>query len=236
MTPPHGPATDGGLDGPRRAPAAGGAATSLVILLHGVGADGADLISLADAWGRALPHTAFASPNGPEPCDMAPFGYQWFSLMDRSPESLAAGVAAAAPKVDAFIDREMASLGLTSAQTALVGFSQGCMMALHVAPRRAEPLACVLGYSGALLGAESLERDARSRPPLFLVHGELDEVVAVDATRWAAQGLTAAGFDVEARIERGLGHGIGPYGLNGGADFLAKHLAPNGQPPATSDS
>ncbi|MCA8906463.1 MAG: dienelactone hydrolase family protein [Rhodospirillaceae bacterium] len=233
MTPPHGPATDGGLDGPRRGPAAGGTATSLVILLHGVGADGADLISLADAWGPALPHTAFVSPNAPEPCDMAPFGYQWFSLMDRSPESLAAGVAAAAPKVDAFIDREMASLGLTSAQTALVGFSQGCMMALHVAPRRAEPLACVLGYSGALLGAEDLERDVRSRPPLFLVHGEVDEVVAVDATRWAAQGLSAAGFEVEARIERGLGHGIGPYGLRAGAGFLAKYLIPDDQPPVT---
>ena len=131
------------LDGPRQGPASGGTAKQLVILLHGLGADGNDLIGLAPHWADILPYAAFVSPNAPYPCDMAPMGYQWFSVQDRSPEAMLAGVRMAAPALDAFIDRELAQSGLPASQVALVGFSQGTMMSLYVAPRRAAELAGV---------------------------------------------------------------------------------------------
>ena len=216
------------LDGPRRGPASGGPAQSLVIFLHGVGADGADLIGLADPLATVLPNTAFVSPNAPEPCDMAPFGFQWFSLLDRNPARMAAGVAAVAPAVQAFIDAEMARHGVSPAETALVGFSQGCMTALYVAPRRTTPLACVVGYSGGLLAPETLATDLQSRPPILLVHGDQDEVVPVQATRLAGEALENLGFPITGHIEQGLGHGIGPMGLRAGAMFLVEKLMPGG--------
>ena len=224
MAQPYGEAAGQPLTGPARAPASGDRADALVILLHGVGADGADLIGLADPWATVLPGAAFVAPNGPSPCDMAPFGYQWFSLLDRDPVRLAEGVADAAPQVDAFIDAEMARHGVGPERTALVGFSQGCMTALYVAPRRTTPLAAVLGYSGALLAPERLADETRSRSPVLLIHGEVDEVVPVQATGLAYQALDGAGFDVDARVERGLGHGIGPVGLRAGMEFLARCL------------
>ena len=133
------------LTGPRVVPRSG-PARQLIVLLHGVGADGQDLIGLAPALAGFLPHAAFVAPNGPEPCDMAPFGYQWFSLQDRRPEALRRGVQAAAPLVDAFLDDELERHGLEDRQLALVGFSQGTMTALHVAPRRAKPRSCFLSW------------------------------------------------------------------------------------------
>jgi phospholipase/carboxylesterase len=148
------------LDGPRVAPAAGGKPRSLVVLLHGLGADGNDLIGLAPHWQRALPHTAFVSPHAPFPCDMAPYGRQWFSFQDRDPPAILAGVMAAASILDAFLDEELARHALAADRLALVGFSQGTMMSLYVAPRRAARIAGVVGYSGRLVGGASLARDA----------------------------------------------------------------------------
>ena len=144
------------LSGPSAAPAAGGPPRQLVVLLHGVGADGADLITLSQAMGPLLPNARFVAPNGPEPCDMAPVGYQWFSLSDRDPAKMLAGVLRSAPLIDAFIDEELARDGLGDHQLALLGFSQGTMMSLHVAPRRPQAMAAVLGFSGALLAPEKL--------------------------------------------------------------------------------
>ena len=133
------------LSGPRMPPRAGGPPRQLVVLLHGVGADGQDLIELAPAMAAALPGAAFVAPNAPEPCDMTAFGCQWFSLRDRRPDALLLGVQAAASLIDAFLDAELERYGLADGQLALLGFSQGAMLALLVAPRRTRPLAAVLG-------------------------------------------------------------------------------------------
>ncbi len=213
------------LDGPSHPPAAGGAPRQLVVLLHGVGADGHDLIGLAPYWARVLPHAEFVSPHAPFPYDMAPFGYQWFSLIDRSPERLLAGIERSAPLLNAYIDQELAARELTVRQLALVGFSQGTMMALHVAPRRPEPFAAVIGYSGAMVGADRLPAETVSKPPVLLIHGDADPVVPVQMLPLAVQGLKAAGLSVEHEVRPGLGHGIDPEGLERGARFLAERFA-----------
>jgi phospholipase/carboxylesterase len=209
------------LSGPRMPPRAGGPPRQLIVLLHGVGADGNDLIELAPALAARLPGAAFVAPDAPEPCDMAPFGRQWFSLRDRRPEALLLGVQAVAPLVDAFLDAELERYRLADHQLALVGFSQGAMTALHVALRRKPAPAGVLGYSGALLGGERLPEEAISRPPMYLVHGDADEVVPVEATHAAVAGLQAAGIPVQWSIRRGLPHGIDPESVEHGAAFLA---------------
>src|SRR5436190_21852978 len=135
------------LSGPSRPPVAGGAPQRLVILLHGLGADGNDLIGLQQYWGRLVPDAEFISPNAPFPCDGAPYGYQWFSVRDRSPTAMLAGVRAAAPALDAYIDEELQKRGIEEKDAVLVGFSQGTMMSLYVGLRRERPLAGILGYS-----------------------------------------------------------------------------------------
>jgi phospholipase/carboxylesterase len=212
------------LDGPRFGPAAGGRPQSLVLLLHGLGADGNDLISLAPYWARALPHTHFVSPHAPFPCDMAPYGRQWFSLQDRSPAMMLAGVRAAAPILDAFIDAELAKHGLPDDKLALVGFSQGTMMSLYVAPRRERAIAGVVGYSGALVGADLLAAEAKSKPPVLLVHGEADDIVPFQAMAAAASALRAAGIAVETVARPGLPHSIDDEGLMRGGRFLMERL------------
>lgn len=212
------------LDGPRFGPANGGRPQSLVLLLHGLGADGNDLISLAPYWARLLPQTAFVSPHAPFPCDMAPYGRQWFSLQDRSPAMILAGVKAAAPILDAFIDAELAKHGLTEDRLALVGFSQGTMMSLYVAPRRQHACAAVVGYSGALVGADSLATECKSRPPVLLVHGDADPIVPFAAMANAAAGLRAAGLAVETLARPGLPHSIDEEGLTRGGAFIAEKL------------
>jgi len=219
------------LAGPRFGPAAGGAARRLVVLLHGVGADGNDLIALAPALGQVLPDALFVAPDAPEPCDMAPFGRQWFSLRDMSPPALAGGVRATAPVLDAWLDSLLAETGLPAAALALIGFSQGAMMALHVAPRRAEPVGAVLAYSGALVDGGALPADMRARPPVLLVHGEDDPVVPFAAMAAAERTLAEAGVPVQAVARPGLAHGIDEDGLRAGAGFLAEHLGGHGDGP-----
>ncbi len=212
------------LDGPRVGPAQGGDAEALVILLHGLGADGNDLIGLAPQLGQILPGAAFVSPHAPFPCDMAPFGRQWFSLQDLSPAAILAGARMAAPILDGFIDDELARHGLAEDRLALIGFSQGTMMSLYVALRRAAAPACVLGYSGALIGAESLAGELKCKPPVLLVHGEADEIVPVQALPAAVGALEALEIPVTWERRPGLGHGIDPEGLALGVRFLGEHL------------
>ena len=213
------------LLGPSVGPSAGGAPRQIVVLLHGVGADGQDLIGLAPMLAEWLPHALFVAPDGPQPCDMAPYGRQWFSLQDRRPAALLAGVKRAAPQLDAFLDELLARHGLDESRLALLGFSQGTMTALHVAPRRRRPVAAVLGFSGALLGAEALPQEVRSRPPVMLIHGDADDVVPVDAMFMAVEGLQAAEIPVQWILRPGLPHSIDPYGIDAGARFLADMLA-----------
>src|SRR5579862_2287656 len=185
------------LSGPSRPPVAGGTPRHLVILLHGLGADGNDLIGLQEYWGRLLPEAAFVAPNAPFPCDGAPYGYQWFSVQNRTPSAVLGGVRAAAPLLDAFIDDELQKRGLEEKDAALLGFSQGTMMALFVGLRRAKSLAGILGYSGRLIAADLLPSELRSRPPVLLVHGTADPLVPFESLAAAETALNAAGVPVE---------------------------------------
>lgn len=212
------------LQGPSFGPAAGGRPRSLVILLHGLGADGDDLIQLAPYWAERLPTTEFVSPHAPFPCDMAPYGRQWFSLQDRDPRSVLAGVEAAAPILDAFIDASLEARGLPDSALALVGFSQGTMMSLFVAPRRKAAIAAVVGYSGSLIGGDSLATACRARPPVLLVHGEADPIVPFAAMGAAEAALRGAGIDVTTEARPGLPHSIDEAGLTKGGGFLASRL------------
>ncbi|WP_237216954.1 alpha/beta hydrolase [Falsiroseomonas oryziterrae] len=213
-----------GLDGPRWGPAAGGAPRSLVVLLHGLGADGYDLIDLAPGWGKAVPEAAFVAPHAPDACDIAPYGRQWFSVQDRTPARMLAGVRVAAEALDAFLDAEAARLGLAADRIALMGFSQGAMTALFAGLRRAPGPAAILAYSGRLLGAETLAGEIRARPPVLLVHGESDDVVPVHGSREAEHALQSAGVPVESLYRPGLAHGLDEVGIMQGALTLQREL------------
>ena len=212
------------LDGPRFGPANGAKAEALVVMLHGLGADGNDLIGIAPVWAREMGSVAFASPNAPDPCDMAPFGRQWFSLQSREPADMLAGIRTAAPMLNAFLDAELERLGLGPDKLALVGFSQGTMMSLYTALRRPAPIAGIVGYSGALIAGDLPDDPITAKPPVLLVHGTADEIVPFGAMEAAQAGLTSAGVAVESIARPGLGHGIDEVGLGAGAAFLRRVL------------
>ncbi|MFQ5985399.1 MAG: alpha/beta hydrolase [Alphaproteobacteria bacterium] len=213
------------LSGPVRPPASGRAARELVVLLHGWGADGNDLIGLAPDWARQLPDAFFAAPHGPDACEQNPMGRQWFSFADARAGALASGAARVARLIDRFVDSELARLGLEDDRLALVGFSQGAMMALYVGLRRPRPCAAVLGYGAALVGGEGLKGDLRSRPPILLVHGDADEIVPVVSLYQTVEALGALEVPVQWHVSPGLGHGIDPEGLIIGRTFLAACLS-----------
>ena len=214
------------LAGPEAKPASGGAPDSLVVLVHGYGADGNDLVGLAPHFARVLPNTAFVSPHAPYPCEMASFGRQWFNVWNEDPVSRLEEIRHAAAILDAFIDERCGALGLADDRLALLGFSQGTMMSLFVAPRRAAPCAGVLGYSGRLEGADLLAAETVSRPPVVLVHGDSDELLPLHRLQHAQAALEENGFEVAAHVRPGLGHGIDEAGIEIGRRFLSSRLAP----------
>ncbi len=215
------------LDGPRITPLHGGPAQQLVVLLHGYGADGGDLIGLGRQWQRYLPNAAFASPNAPEFCKNPPVGYQWFDLDVglTGADDLLAGARAAAPVLNAFIDQELAALNLEATQLALVGFSQGAMMALHVGLRRSPGPAAIIGYSGLLPGPQALAEEIQARPEILLVHGDNDPRIPVAALHQAEAVLSAGGIPVRTHIASGIGHGIDGEGTHIGGSFLQEVFA-----------
>jgi phospholipase/carboxylesterase len=208
------------LEGPSYGPHNQGKPGHLVVLLHGYGADGNDLIGLAPLLGQLMPDVVFHAPNAPQPCEGNPFGYQWFGISRLDPAIALAGVQAAAPLLDAFLDETMAAHGLDEAKTVLVGFSQGTMMALHVGLRRKKQLAGIVGFSGMLAGAELLQSQMQNKPPVLLVHGDSDEMLPHGLTQRAAEALTAAGLEVGVHIAKGVGHSIDETGLQLAARFL----------------
>jgi phospholipase/carboxylesterase len=212
------------LDGPRRS-ARSGRAKSLVVLLHGYGASGDDLIALADELAPLLPDTAFAAPHAVEqmPYPGQP-AYQWFALTARDPEEYAAGARAAAPPLDAFLDAELERHALPAARLALVGFSQGTMMSLHVGLRRRVAPAAIVGLSGVIAAASSLAAEIACRPPVLLIHGSDDEVIPVGAIHMTREALAASGVGVEWHICEGFGHGIDGEALRLAASFLVERI------------
>ncbi len=222
------------LDGPRLAPLSGGPARSLVIFLHGYGADGNDLIDIGRRWASTLPETAFVSPHAPEPCAEAPVGRQWFPLAAVDPHVLRQGVLAAAPVLNRFIDAELARHGLDEASLVLAGFSQGTMISLHVGPRRARAVAGIVGYSGLLPDPDFLGDEVKTRPPVLLVHGDNDPLIPPIALHAAAKVLRNEGFSVEEHVRPGLEHGIDEEGLRLGVAFAERVLSK--APPAAPRS
>jgi phospholipase/carboxylesterase len=214
------------LDGPKVAPKSGAAPKQLVVFLHGYGSNGDDLISLAPYWADLLPDAEFVSPNAPFPCEQNPFGgFQWFGLEERNPTMMLAGTRAAATILDAWLDDALKGRGLDESKLALVGFSQGTMMSLHVGPRRAQAPAAIVGYSGALIAPDALRAEIKSKPPILLVHGTADQVVPFAAMGAAAQVLQGLGIDVETIARPGLPHSIDPDGLARGGRFLQENFA-----------
>lgn len=210
------------LEGAAHDPASGGPPKQLVLLLHGYGADGNDLIGLAEPLAPLMPDAVFHSPNAPYPCEGNPFGYQWFGISQLDPHLMLAGVRGAAPFVEAFLDHLLKQYGLTEADTALIGFSQGTMMALQVGLRREKPLAGIVGFSGALAGADVLAAEIRSRPPVLLIHGDADPMIPVQAMARAEDALKAAGIKVATHVSKGVGHSIDGPGLEKCARFLLR--------------
>ena len=217
------------LDGPRLEPRAG-AARQLVVFLHGYGADGNDLIDIGRAWQGLLPQAAFVSPHAPEPCGQAPVGRQWFPLTFRDPNERWVGANKAAPVLEHFLDAELKRCNLPPSALALVGFSQGTMMALHVGLRRAVAPLAIVGYSGLLVlspdgDPQKFAAEIKSRPPVLLVHGDRDELIPAQALFQATSGLAALEVPVEWHLSKGVGHGIDQEGLRHGGEFLARRLA-----------
>jgi phospholipase/carboxylesterase len=217
------------LDGPRLNPRSG-PARQLVVFLHGYGADGNDLIGIGREWQQYLPQAAFVSPHAPEPCAQAPTGRQWFPLIRRDHDERWTGAHKAAPGLQRFLDAELERHKLPPSALALVGFSQGTMMALHVGLRRATAPVAIVGYSGLLVvppekEIETLTAEIKSRPPVLLVHGDRDDVIPAQALFRATQALAALGVSVEWHLSAGIGHGIDAEGLRHGGEFLARRFA-----------
>lgn len=210
------------LDGPRLAPLSG-TTRHLVVLLHGYGADGGDLIEIGAHWRDRLPDTGFVAPHAPEPCPMLASGRQWFDLTFRDPHELARGVVSARPALDAFLDRERARHGLQDDQLVLVGFSQGAMMALHVGLRRQRPPAAIVGFSG-LFVATPEELLPNQATPVLLIHGEEDDVIPFMALHDSSKRLAQAGVPCRWHASPGLGHGIDDAGLRLAGEFIAESL------------
>jgi phospholipase/carboxylesterase len=215
------------LTGPRLAPRSGGRAKQLVVFLHGYGADGNDLIEIGRQWQRWLPDAAFVAPNAPELIPGQPMGRQWFALTFRDPHERWRGVNHAGPGLEAFLEAELARHELPAGKLALVGFSQGTMMALHVGLRRAQSPAAIVGLSGMLVmeegkGPESLKPQIRSKPPILLIHGDQDDLIPVEALFLSAEALAAADVPCEWHLSAGVGHGIDGEGLRHGGLFLAR--------------
>lgn len=209
------------VNGSSLQPLSGGKPAQIVLMLHGFGSSGSDLIALAPHWQRALPHALFLAPNAPQRCGVGA-GYQWWRLAAFDSQALATGAASAAPAIDAFIDRKLAQYALTESELAIVGFSQGTMMALHVGLHRDRPVAGIVGYSGMLTGAAGLSRKIQSPPPVLLVHGSADPVIPIAALHAAEGTLRRLGVVVTTHISSGLGHSVDPAGLKLGCGFVVK--------------
>ncbi|MBR9842149.1 MAG: alpha/beta fold hydrolase [Rhodobacteraceae bacterium] len=205
-----------------------GTTRSVVIFLHGYGANGADLLGLADPLADHLPDTLFLAPDAPESCAGAPFGFQWFPIPwidGSSEEESERGMQAAVEDLNAYLDGVMVDEDVLPEQVVLFGFSQGTMMSLHVAPRREDEIAGIVAFSGRLLSPDLLVDEAQCRPPVLLVHGDADDVVPVQSLPEAAEALQKAGWtEVYAHIMKGTGHGIAPDGLSVALAFMRDKL------------
>jgi phospholipase/carboxylesterase len=212
------------LSGPEVAPASGGPAKQLVIFVHGYGANGQDLISLAQYFAQVVPDAAFISPDAPYRCDGAPMGFQWYDVWMQDPADRLAAIRSTGEIFDNFVTAQLARHGLTEDKLVLIGFSQGTMMSLFTAPRREKAIAGIVGYSGRMESPETLKDEIRSRPPVVMVHGDSDELLAVSEMETAATTLRDCGVEIDTLVRPGLGHGIDEKGIRTGLAFVHKVL------------
>lgn len=212
------------VNGSSLQPLSGGKPGQIVLLLHGYGSNGADLIALAPHWRHALPDALFVAPNAPQRCGLRAAGYQWWGLQTFTPQALAAGALSAAPAIDGFIDRKLDQYALSEADLAIVGFSQGTMMALHVGLRRSRAAAAILGYSGMLTGAHELGHAKIVKPTVLLIHGSADPIVPVAALHAAKADLERLEVPVTTHVSQGVGHSVDPAGLRLGGEFVIEAL------------
>lgn len=203
-----------------RKPLSGGKAKQLIVLLHGWGADGPNLIDIGDAIAPAFPDAHFISPNAPFVCEVNPYGFQWFSLIDRNPSKMLEGARTAAEILNRFLDEQLAALSLDNSKLALIGFSQGTMTALYTAVRRSPQIAGMVGFSGALIGADELALETKSKPPICLIHGTIDDVVPYASMKAAEDALANVGIKPQTHSRPNLGHGIDMEGIRIAAAFL----------------
>lgn len=207
-------------------PAQSGTAKNMVILLHGLGSNAEDLMGLVPHFAPHMPDTLFISPDAPDACDFGGPGFQWFSLQDRHPDKMRAGLETAAPILNHFIDQMSEKYDVSNDKIAVVGFSQGTMMTFYTMPQRKNACACLVGFSGLLFESETLkDKEGLSKMPVLVIHGEQDDVVDVEFLDKAYEGFAEAGFEVEALKCPETGHWIDPLGLNRSIAFLNEHLS-----------
>ena len=201
----------------------------LIIFIHGLGADGNDLIGLAPYFSEVCPNAMFIAPNGPEKCDMMPMqaesGYQWFSLQNRGKEAMLEGARIAEPTLNSFIDQQIEKYGLQENQVALIGFSQGTMMSMFCGTRRKTEIAGIIGFSGQVVGKEVLKNEITSYPPILLINGDQDELIPIQEQEIAVKALKQENISVENHIVIGLGHSIDLEGIQLAQEFLSKIFA-----------
>ena len=212
------------LNGPEAEPASGGQAKQLIVFVHGYGADGNDLISLSSQFSQVAPEAAFFSPNAPFSCEGSPFGYQWYDVWMQDGEKRLSAIRSTAAIFDDFISEQLKRRNLEAKDLLLIGFSQGTMISLHAAPRRLQPIAGIIGYSGRMEAPELLKDEICSKPPVILIHGDSDELLAVSEMETAAEALRENGVVTEAHIRPNLGHGIDEEGIKLGLDFVKRVL------------
>ena len=212
------------ISGPIIEPSSGNPPKQMIIFVHGYGADGNDLIGLANYFQSTLPEAIFLSPHAPEACSMNPSGYQWFDLTSTDPAVLWSKILVAADHLNEFIDSKLLEYNIAEENLALIGFSQGTMMSLHVSLRRINTMAAALGYSGRLIGADLLKNDLISKPSIYLIHGDQDPMVHYQESLTAEKVLKEYGVDIKTHISEHTQHSIAEDGLRIGVDFLTSEL------------
>ena len=215
------------IDGPSIHPLSGSKARQLVIFCHGYGADGNDLIGLANYFQQILPDAYFISPNAPESCPMNPMGYQWFDFTSNDPDLIWKKVNDAGEILNNFIDTKLNELNLSDKDLSLVGFSQGTMMSLHVGLRRNATMSSIVGFSGRLIREDTLSDEMKSKPPVYLIHGDQDPMVPYSDTINAAKILKDLDVDVQSHISPNTPHSIAQDGLEIAIKFLSSNFSQN---------
>lgn len=209
------------LDGPFLSPHSG-KAQQMVILLHGYGSNGDDLINLAEEWVEDLPDTVFLSPHAPEVCEAFSSGYQWFSIraIDEKAFERERQIEKVTPVLNAYIDEQLRKWDIPDKNLVVGGFSQGAMMALYTMPRRKTACAGVIGYSGMAIDAAGLKAPGIVKMPVLAIHGDADEIVPPKYLESIRTGFSDAGFNVETIMRPDLGHGIDRFGMMRGVQFI----------------